>query len=136
MGIEFVKGIQGDDPKYHKAIACAKHYAVHSGPETQRRGFNVNISPRELYETYLAAFEALVKEGKVGSVMGAYNRVNGEPCGSAESAALAKPCPAEPAWRYAVPLAALRDGYNVIELQAAAALTVTWVELAFSPAAA
>jgi beta-glucosidase len=80
MGVEFVKGIQGDDPTYYKAIACAKHYAVHSGPETQRRGFNVNVSPRELYETYLAAFEALVKEGKVGSVMGAYNRVNGEPC--------------------------------------------------------
>ncbi len=61
-------------------------------------------------------------------------RINGEPCGVAESAALAKPCPEGPAWRYAVPLAALRDGYNVIELQATAALTVTWVELALSPA--
>jgi beta-glucosidase len=80
MGIEFVKGIQGDDPKYYKAVACAKHYAVHSGPESLRRGFDVHVSKRDLYETYLAAFEALVKEGKVGSVMGAYNRVSGEPC--------------------------------------------------------
>ena len=60
-------------------------------------------------------------------------RVNGEPCGAAESVAVAKPCPVQPAWRYRVPLAALRDGYNAIEVQANAALTVTWVELAIRP---
>lgn len=80
MGVAFVKGLQGDDPKYLKAAACAKHYAVHSGPEKDRHHFNAVVGPRDLYETYLPAFKALVKEGKVKSVMGAYNRTNGESC--------------------------------------------------------
>lgn len=80
MGVAFVKGIQGDDPKYFKAVACAKHYAVHSGPEKKRHHFNVNLDDRDLYEYYLPAFKALVKEAKVESVMGAYSAVNGEPC--------------------------------------------------------
>jgi len=80
MGVAFVEGLQGDDSKYMKAAACAKHYAVHSGPEKFRHGFNALVSTRDLYETYLPAFKALVKEAKVESVMGAYNRTNGVPC--------------------------------------------------------
>jgi beta-glucosidase len=78
MGVEFVKGLQGDDPKYRKVDATAKHYAVHSGPEADRHHFDVRPSERDLYETYLPAFRALVQEAHVASVMGAYNRVNGE----------------------------------------------------------
>jgi beta-glucosidase len=78
MGVAFVKGLQGDDPKYLKVIATAKHYAVHSGPEPDRHTFDAKPSERDLWETYLPAFQALVQEGKVASVMGAYNRVNGE----------------------------------------------------------
>ena len=80
MGSAFVKGIQGDDPKYFKAIACAKHYAVHSGPEKKRHEFNVNLDKRDLYEYYLPAFKALVCDAQVESVMGAYSAVNGIPC--------------------------------------------------------
>lgn len=83
IGVAFVKGLQGDDPKYLKAAACAKHYAVHSGPEALRHEFDAIVSKKDLYETYLPAFEALVREANVESVMGAYNRVLGEPaCGS------------------------------------------------------
>ena len=78
MGVAFVKGLQGDDPKYRKTDATAKHYAVHSGPEHNRHEFDVHPSERDLYETYLPAFRALVQEANVASVMGAYNRVNGE----------------------------------------------------------
>jgi beta-glucosidase len=78
MGVAFVKALQGDDPKYRKLDATAKHYAVHSGPEADRHHFDVRPSERDLWETYLPAFQALVQEGKVASVMGAYNRVNGE----------------------------------------------------------
>ena len=80
MGCAFVRGIQGDDPKYFKAVACAKHYAVHSGPEKKRHEFNVNLDKRDLYEYYLPAFKALVCDAGVESVMGAYSAVNGEPC--------------------------------------------------------
>ena len=82
MGVMVVKGLQGtNDGKYDKLHACAKHFAVHSGPEWNRHSFNAeNISPRDLYETYLPPFEALVKEGKVKEVMCAYNRFEGEPC--------------------------------------------------------
>ena len=80
IGVAFVEGIQGNDPNHLKAAACAKHYAVHSGPEMGRASFNSVVSLRDLYETYLPAFEALVREAKVESVMGAYNAVNGEPC--------------------------------------------------------
>ncbi len=78
MGVAFVKGLQGDDPKYRKVDATAKHFAVHSGPEADRHHFDVHPSERDLYETYLPAFQALVQEGNVASVMGAYNRVYGE----------------------------------------------------------
>jgi beta-glucosidase len=78
MGVEFVKGLQGDDPHYLKVVATAKHYAVHSGPEADRHHFDARPSERDLYETYLPAFKALVQEGHVASVMSAYNRVNGE----------------------------------------------------------
>jgi beta-glucosidase len=78
MGVAFVRGLQGDDPRYYKVIATAKHFAVHSGPEPDRHHFDARVSDRDLYETYLPAFRALVEEGKVASVMGAYNRVGGE----------------------------------------------------------
>ena len=78
MGVSFVRGLQGDDPKYRKLDATAKHFAVHSGPEADRHHFDARPGVRDLYETYLPAFEALVKEGQVDAVMGAYNRVYGE----------------------------------------------------------
>ncbi len=82
LGVRFIKGLQGDG-KYIKAAACAKHFAVHSGPEAIRHEFDARVSDKDLWETYLPAFEAAVKEGGVEAVMGAYNRVNGEPaCGS------------------------------------------------------
>ena len=82
LGIRFIKGLQGDG-KYLKTAACSKHFAVHSGPEALRHHFDAVASPRDMAETYLPAFEATVKEAEVESVMGAYNRVNGEPaCGS------------------------------------------------------
>ena len=80
LGLAVVKGLQGDDPKYMKTHACAKHYAVHSGPEWNRHEFDVTVSPRDLYQTYLPAFEVLVKEGNVQEVMCAYNRYEGSPC--------------------------------------------------------
>ncbi|WP_324670639.1 glycoside hydrolase family 3 N-terminal domain-containing protein [Hymenobacter sp. GOD-10R] len=79
MGVAFVKGLQGNDPKYLKVAACAKHYAVHSGPEKLRHEFNAEASPQDLRETYLPAFHALVK-ANVEAVMCAYNSTNGEPC--------------------------------------------------------
>lgn len=82
MGLAVVRGLQGDGTsKYDKTHACAKHYAVHSGPEWNRHSFDAkNIAPRDLWETYLPAFKALVTEGKVKEVMCAYNRFEGEPC--------------------------------------------------------
>lgn len=80
MSVEFVKGLQGDDPRYMLCMACAKHYAVHSGPERERHRFNAEPRERDLYEMYLPQFEAVVKQGQVGGVMGAYNAVNGVPC--------------------------------------------------------
>ena len=82
LGIRYIEGLQGHG-KYLKTAACSKHFAVHSGPEALRHEFNAVASPKDMTETYLAAFEATVKEAEVESVMGAYNRVNGEPaCGS------------------------------------------------------
>jgi beta-glucosidase len=78
MGIAFIKGLQGDDPKYFKVIATSKHFAVHSGPEPKRHIFDAEVSDRDLYETYLPHFRATVTEGKVYSIMGAYNRFRGE----------------------------------------------------------
>ena len=80
LGVEFVKGLQGDDPKYLKVVSTPKHYAVHSGPEPERHRFNAAAIERELRETYLPAFRATVTEGRAVSVMCAYNRTNGEPC--------------------------------------------------------
>ncbi|MBQ7257841.1 MAG: glycoside hydrolase family 3 C-terminal domain-containing protein [Abditibacteriota bacterium] len=79
MGVAFVKGMQGDD-KYLKTACCAKHYAVHSGPEGERGGFDSVVSEKDLYETYLPAFETLVRDAKVESVMSAYNSVWKIPC--------------------------------------------------------
>ncbi len=80
LGTAFVQGMQGDDPRYLKTVTTAKHFAVHSGPEKLRHSFNAVVSQRDLRMTYLPAFQALVTEGKAASVMGAYNRVNGEAC--------------------------------------------------------
>jgi len=79
LGVAFVEGLQGDG-EYLKTAACAKHFAVHSGPEDLRHEFNAVASLKDMEETYFPAFEALVKEAKVEAVMGAYNRTNGEPC--------------------------------------------------------
>ena len=84
MGVAVTRGLQGDDPNYYTTHACAKHYAVHSGPEWNRHEFNAEATPRDLYETYLPAFEALVKEGDVQEVMCAYNRFEGKPCCSSD----------------------------------------------------
>ena len=78
LGVQYVRGIQGDGEKL-RAAACAKHLAAHSGPEETRHGFNAKVSEKDLNETYLPAFERLVKDAKVEGVMGAYNAVNGEP---------------------------------------------------------
>lgn len=79
LGVAYIKGLQGDG-EYLKVAACAKHFAVHSGPEALRHEFDAEVSRKDLWETYLPAFEAAVKEGGVESVMGAYNRTLGEPC--------------------------------------------------------
>jgi beta-glucosidase len=79
MGVAFVTGIQGDDPKYYRAISTPKHYAVHSGPESTRHTADVNASKHDEVDTYLPAFRATVTEGKAGSVMCAYNSINGQP---------------------------------------------------------
>jgi beta-glucosidase len=80
LGVEFVKGLQGNDPRYFKVIATPKHYAVHSGPEPERHGFDAKAYERDLRETYLPAFRATIVEAKADSVMCAYNRTNEEPC--------------------------------------------------------
>jgi len=84
MAAAFVRGLQGENPRYLKAAACAKHYAVHSGPEAGRHSFNAKVSPKDMFETYLPAFKALVDAG-VESVMCAYNRTNDEPCCGGET---------------------------------------------------
>ncbi|NDP21160.1 MAG: glycoside hydrolase family 3 protein [Paludibacter sp.] len=80
MGTAYVKGMQGNDPNYLKTAACAKHYVVHSGPEALRHSYDAEPSMKDFMETYVPAFETLVKEGKVESVMCAYNRTFGKPC--------------------------------------------------------
>lgn len=83
MGVAFVTGMQGDDPKYYRVIATPKHFAVHSGPEPPRHSMDIPVSKHDMEDTYLPAFRATVVEGRAGSVMCAYNRVNGEPaCGN------------------------------------------------------
>lgn len=83
LAVSYIKAMQGDD-EYMKVAACAKHFAVHSGPEDIRHSFNAVVSDQDLYETYLPAFEACVKEAEVEAVMGAYNRTNDEPCCGSE----------------------------------------------------
>ncbi len=80
LGVRFVEGLQGHDETYLKAAACAKHFAVHSGPEDIRHSFDAVASKQDMAETYLPAFKACVQEAGVEAVMGAYNRTNGEPC--------------------------------------------------------
>ncbi len=80
LGNAFVTGLQGNDPKYLKAAACAKHYAVHSGPESSRHEFDAEISDYDLWDTYLPAFKKLIVESKVAGVMCAYNAFKGQPC--------------------------------------------------------
>lgn len=80
LGVRFIEGMQGKDEKYMKVAACAKHFAVHSGPEDIRHSFNAEVSQQDMRETYLPAFKACVKEAGVEVVMGAYNRTNGEAC--------------------------------------------------------
>ena len=80
LGVQNVLGMQGNDDKYFKTHACAKHYAVHSGPEPLRHSYDASVSMRDLWETYLPAFKALVQKGNVREVMCAYNRYEGEPC--------------------------------------------------------
>src|SRR5215470_6073985 len=79
MGVAFVMGLQGDDPNYYRVISTPKHFAVHSGPEPARHSMDVKVSKHDMEDTYLPAFRATVTEGKAGSVMCAYNRVNTEP---------------------------------------------------------
>src|SRR6201981_1128143 len=79
MGVAFVTGLQGDDPKYFRVISTPKHFAVHSGPEPSRHSIDIQVSKHDLEDTYLPAFRAAVMEGKAESVMCAYNRVNGQP---------------------------------------------------------
>ncbi len=80
LGIAFVKGLQGDNPDFLQAAGCAKHFAVHSGPENLRHGFDAVVTQRDLAEYYLVAFKALATEAKVEAFMGAYSRLNGVPC--------------------------------------------------------
>ena len=79
MGVAFITGMQGDDPRYYRVIATPKHFAVHSGPEPTRHEVNVDVSRHDMEDTYLPAFRAAIVEGKAGSTMCAYNRINGEP---------------------------------------------------------
>ena len=83
LGVNFVEGMQGDDPKYYRVIATPKHFAVHSGPESDRHRFNVDPSPHDLWDTYLPAFRATIVDAKADSIMCAYNAIEGQPaCGS------------------------------------------------------
>lgn len=83
LGTAYIRGLQGDDPEHLKSAACAKHFAVHSGPEADRHYFDAKASRQDMYDTYLYAFKRCVADANVEAVMGAYNRVNGEPaCGS------------------------------------------------------
>lgn len=80
LAVNFIQGLQGNDPHYLKTVATPKHFAVHSGPEAERHSFNAVVSQRDLRMTYLPAFKTCIMEGKAYSIMGAYNRVNGEAC--------------------------------------------------------
>ena len=85
LGVAFCRGLEGDDPKYLKLVATPKHFAVHSGPEALRHSFDAVVGPKDLRETYLPAFHACITEARAHSIMGAYNRTNGEPCCASET---------------------------------------------------
>ncbi|MGN0447410.1 MAG: glycoside hydrolase family 3 C-terminal domain-containing protein [Acutalibacteraceae bacterium] len=85
LGCAFIKGLQGDNPEYIKTAACAKHFAVHSGPEEDRHSFNAVVTKKDMFETYLPAFKKAVIDAKVCGIMGAYNCVNGEACCASET---------------------------------------------------
>ncbi len=85
LGVTFVQGLQGDDPRYLKLVATPKHFAVHSGPEALRHSFDARVSLKDLRETYLPAFRDCIVEGKAQSIMAAYNRTNGEPCAASDT---------------------------------------------------
>jgi beta-glucosidase len=85
LGVAFCRGLQGDHPKYLKLVATPKHFAVHSGPEALRHSFDAVVSAKDLRETYLPAFHACIVEARAESIMGAYNRTNGEPCCASQS---------------------------------------------------
>jgi len=80
MGITFIQNLQGDDPRYLKLVATPKHYVAYSGLESERHFFDATVSKKDLWETYMPAFEACIVEGQAEAIMGAYNRVNGESC--------------------------------------------------------
>jgi beta-glucosidase len=80
LGVAFIRGLQGDDPHYLKLVATPKHFAAHSGPESSRHWFDAQVDEKDLRETYLPHFEACIREGGARSIMGAYNRLNGEAC--------------------------------------------------------
>ncbi|TXT60134.1 MAG: Beta-glucosidase [Promethearchaeota archaeon] len=84
LAVTFIQGLQGKDSRYFKIIAEPKHFAVHSGPELRRHEMDITVKKKDLYETYLPAFEAAIKEGKAYGVMGAYHRLNGKPCCASE----------------------------------------------------
>ena len=85
MGCAFIEGLQGDDPTYRKLDATIKHFAVHSGPESTRHEANVEIDRETMDDTYLWAFRYCIEHADPSAVMGAYNRVNGEPCCGSET---------------------------------------------------
>jgi beta-glucosidase len=85
LGVAFVRGMQGDDARYLKTVATAKHFAAHSGPEALRHSFDARPTPHDLADTYLPQFEAVVREGPVASIMPAYNRVDGVPCAASRA---------------------------------------------------
>ena len=109
MATAFVNGMQGNDPKHYRVISTPKHFAVHSGPEPLRHGFNVNVSPHDLEDTYLPAFRAAIMEARAQSIMCAYNAVGGAPA-CANSALLQQHL--RDAWRF--------EGYVVSDCGAVA----------------
>ncbi len=93
LGVAFVKGLQGDNPKYFRVIATPKHFAVHSGPESERHRFNVDPTPHDLWDTYLPAFRATIVEGKADSIMCAYNAIDGAPACASKELLVGRPPP-------------------------------------------
>ena len=125
MGVAFVTGLQGDDPKYFRVISTPKHYAVHSGPEPSRHSIDVQVSKHDMEDTYLPAFRAAVTEGKAESIMCAYNRVNGQPACANTSCcrtSCAAPGNSMATWSpTAMPIVDIFQGHHFTKSQAEAA---------------